>query len=367
MRGTSFDLRTAGVAAFVAATALTFATSSKAADAWTYTVFEQQPPGFATENPARKQITYKPLEKASKNWHVCVAHPHLADPYHLAYNYGYSEEAKRLGVTLDVVEAGGYDHLPKQISQIEDCVARGANAVIISAISFTGLDNLVQELDSQKIPVIDLGNGISSPLVKAHSLGSYIDIGRGVGEYLAKLHPKGSGAAKVLWLPGPAGAGWAEDANKGFKAAVAGSAIEILDTKYGNSNKPEQLKLVEDGLQTFPDIDYIVGVAPAAEAGVDAIREAGRPKIRLIAYYQSPEVASLLDQGSLFAMASDSAVIQARIAMDQAVRVLEGTDYVKHVTPAVVIVDSSNSKSWDRQASLSPPGWTAVFHSSPAN
>jgi protein TorT len=335
------------------------------AGSWTYPAFEQDPPGFDSQNPKQTPITYQPIEKVSKPWHICVSHPHMADSYHLSYNYGYVEEAKRLGVELTVVAAGGYDKLPQQISQIENCVAQGANAVIISAISFTGLDGLVQELDGQGVPVIDLGNGIQSKLVKAHSLGSYEAIGRAVGEYLVKMHPKGSKPVKILWLPGPPGAGWSESANKGFQAAVADGAIQILATKYGNSNEPEQLKLVEDGLQTFPEIDYIVGVAPAAEAAVGALKEAGRQGTKIIAYYQSPEVAKLVKDGSVYAMASDSAVIQARVAFDQAIRVLEHQDYIKHVTPVTVIVDQSNAKTFDRNASLAPEGWSAVFNYKP--
>lgn len=339
-----------------------FAALSAQADSWTYPAFQQEPPGFDTETPQNIPITYKPIESASKHWRICVSHPHMADAYHLAYNYGYVQEAKRLGVELTVVEAGGYDKLPRQISQIENCVSKGVDAVIISAISFTGLDGLVQEIDSQGIPVIDLGNGINSKLVKAHSLGSYFAIGKAVGEYLAAKHPKGSEPVKILWLPGPPGAGWSESANKGFVGALANSSVEILATKYGNTNKPEQLKLIEDGLQTFPDIDYIVGVAPAAEAAAGALREAGRDKVKVIAYYQSPEVAKLVEEGKVYAMASDSAVIQARIALDQAVRVLEKVDYVKHVTPVTVIVDQSNVATWDKNAALPPEGWSAVFN-----
>ena len=234
----------------VALLSIAWLSASASAQDWTYPAFQQEPPGFESENPQYTAITYEPLAKASEAWHICVAHPHMADAYHLGYNYGYIDEAKRLGVEVTVVEAGGYDNLPTQISQIENCVTQGADAVIISAISFTGLDGLVAELDAQGIPVIDLGNGINSPLVKAHSLGSYQVIGKTVGEYLVAIDPKESERTKILWLPGPAGAGWSESANTGFASSISNSSLEILDTKYGNSNKPEQLKLIEDGLQT---------------------------------------------------------------------------------------------------------------------
>ena len=86
------------------------------------------------------------------------------------------------------------------------------------------------------------------------------------GEYLAKKHPAGTRPVQVGWFPGPAGAGWVEAANQGFLDAVKGSASRSSDTKYGDTGKEVQLKLVEDELQANPDIDYIVGHAVTAEA-----------------------------------------------------------------------------------------------------
>ena len=63
----------------------------------------------------------------------------MKDAYWLGVDYGVVDEAKRLGVSAQIVEAGGYTNLAKQISQIEDCVSRGANAVVIGAISADGM------------------------------------------------------------------------------------------------------------------------------------------------------------------------------------------------------------------------------------
>ena len=63
---------------------------------------------------------------------------------------------------MQLVEAGGYTNLNKQISQIEDCVAAGAQGVVIGAISYDGLNNLVTEIKGKNIPVIDVINGMSS-------------------------------------------------------------------------------------------------------------------------------------------------------------------------------------------------------------
>ena len=101
-----------------------------------FTVEEHDPP-FDMSSPV-KEVKYSPLEKADKKWNICVSFPHMKDAYWLAVDYGVAEEAKELGVTMHLVEAGGYTNLAKQISQIEDCVSQGAQAVDIGAISYDG-------------------------------------------------------------------------------------------------------------------------------------------------------------------------------------------------------------------------------------
>src|SRR5882757_610678 len=198
----------------LATAATLIASAAYAADWYPYDAAKIEPP-FAADGKS-VDVTYVPLDKATKPWNICVSFPHMKDAYWLGVDYGVAEEAKRLGVKMNLFEAGGYTELDKQISQIEDCVAAGANAVVIGAISADGLNNLVSEIHKKNIPVIDVINGISSPDVSAKSLVSFGQMGSMTGEYLAKMHPKGSGKVQVAWFPGPAGAGWVEDGNKGF-------------------------------------------------------------------------------------------------------------------------------------------------------
>ena len=177
---------------------------------------EEVTPAFSADGQVNK-VSYIPLERASRPWNICVSFPHMKDAYWLGVDYGVVEEARRLGVNLNVVEAGGYTELNRQISQIEDCVAGGADAVIIGAISLDGLNNLVNELARQDVPVIDVINGISSENVTAKSLVSFRTMGASAGKYLAEKHPAGSEVVQVGWFPGPAGAGWVEAAHASWK------------------------------------------------------------------------------------------------------------------------------------------------------
>ena len=338
----------------------TFALTSFAEDWFPYGVEVWDPP-FDMSSP-RTDLDYQPLDSVSKPWEICVSFPHMKDAYWSAVNFGVVAEAQRLGVYMQLVEAGGYTNLNTQISQIEDCVSAGADAVIIGAISFDGLNNLVSEIRTKDVPVIDVINGMSSSELTAKSLVSFGEMGFKSGEYIASKHPSGSEPVKVAWFPGPPGAGWVEAGNTGFQEAVKSSAIEVVETKYGDTGKEVQLKLVEDTLEAHPDIDYIVGTAVTAEAAVGLLRARDLlDQIKIMSYYFTPGVYQGIQRGQILAAPTDSAVVQGRIAIDQAVRVLEGQDYQKHVGPKLYVIDESNVNSFDRNSSLAPDDFKPTF------
>lgn len=332
-----------------------------AQDAWYPYDAEETTPAFAADGE-RKAITYEALEKAEKAWNICAVLPHMKDAYWLGVDYGLVEEARRLGVKLNVTEAGGYTELANQISQIEDCVAGGADAVILGAISYDGLNSVISEVAGKGIPVIDVINGVSSQDIVAKALVSFNTMGSEIGKYLAEKHPSGSEEVTVGWFPGPAGAGWVEAANTGFMAAVEGSAVKVLEPRYGDTGKEAQLKLVEDVLQSNPEVDYIAGTAVTAEAAQGVIRSRGMmDQTGILAFYLTPGVWTGIERGFITAAPADSMVVQARMAVDQAVRILEDKDVVKHVGPKIFVVNEENIADIDRGTVLPPVDFSPVF------
>lgn len=310
----------------------------------------------------RYQTKYTPLEKAAKKWRICVSIPHLKDPYWIAVNFGLIDEAKRLGVRLNLFEAGGYNNLEVQRRQISECMDGGSDGLIVSAISENGLNDLVKKFEERGQPVVDMINGMTSPDISAKTAVTYWDNGNQAGQYLKKLVSDQKTPIKVAWFPGPQGAGWVNAGNNGFNEATAGTKISIVATHYGDTGRSTQGKLIVEVLNKYPDLDYIVGTTVTVEAAVEILRRRGlSKKIRILSYYYSPAVHRGIRRGSVVAAPSDLQAIQARIAVDTMVRILEKKKHYKHVAPRVMVVDRKNIRKFDSSTSLPPRGFRPIF------
>lgn len=314
---------------------------------------------------SRTLVDYVPLEKAQKKWKICVSFPHVKDSFWLAVDYGVAKEAQRLGIEMDLYEAGAYDNLNIQIQQIRECAAKNVDGVVIGAITTDGLNEVVAELKQQGIPVIDLVNGMTSPDITARSSYSHQDMGYMIGQYISQQTRQNNPQrqSNVAWLPGPKGSGWVDFSNEGFiKAIQESNDIKILTTLYGDPGKVAQTRLVEQVLNSQMDLDFIAGTAVTAEVAVSMLRKRKlSQQIQLVTQYFNPGVYAGIRRGKIAAGVALSPVIQGRIAMDQIVRILEGKPYFKHIGVQLKVVHVDNLRSFDRSTTLAPNGFKTIY------
>src|SRR5258708_7956489 len=260
---------TSTVAAAVMIAMLGHAGMANAADKWWPAKI------YDLDSGSAKVSDYSPLEKAAKPWNICVLFPHMKDTFWVAVDYGVVEEAKRMGVNMTLYEAGGYENLPKQLAQFDDCMAGNFDAIVVGPISEAGLDKKIKEGVAAGKAIISTVNPVSKSNVTSKMTVDFDTMGEQTGVYLVNYLKNKT--AKVATFPGPAGSGWAEDFLKGFKKAVDGkSNVTMLGDKFGDSGVAVQLGLIQNALQAYPDMNVIWGCAPAAEAAVGAAAPAGR-------------------------------------------------------------------------------------------
>lgn len=315
--------------------------------------FDYASPAIATD--------YTPLDKAGQKWRICVAYPHLKDAYWLGVNYGMVQEATQLGVGFRLVEAGGYPNLDRQIEQIKACVAQGADALIVGTVSFDGLTPTLVQI-AKTMPVIAAVNDIADAGITAKSGVSWREMGLAAAQVIAKSHPKGSAPVRLAWFPGTKGAGWVRFVEEGFRAGLADSSAQIVVVKYGDTGREIQLNLVEEVLDTYPDIDYLVGSGPMAEAAVSILRERGlAERIGIVSDYMTPAVLRGIKRGKILAAPDDFPVLQGKLAVEQAVRAIEGSLTLRHAGPRITTVSMHNVSAIDQNGTVAPASFIPVF------
>jgi len=315
---------------------------------------------YDLDSGSPKVTEYSPLAKASKPWNICVLFPHMKDTFWVAADYGVVEEAKRMGVNMTMYQAGGYENLPKQLSQFDDCMAGNFDAIIVGPISEAGLDKKFAEGVAAGKVIISTVNPVSKSTVTSKMTVDFTTMGVQTGTYLVDfLKDK---TANVVTFPGPSGSGWAEAFLDGFKKAVKDkSNVKVLDDKFGDSGVAVQFGLIQNALQAYPEMNVIWGCAPAAEAAVGAVAQAGRKGIQIMSSYENQAMLDSLNKGEILGFATQYPVLQGRIAIDTAVRALEHQPYAKSLMAIPDMVAQDNIKTINMSLVLAPADFKAVY------
>ncbi len=328
-------------------------------------------PAASLQGP--KQEEWAPPEKANKPYVIGVSFPHLKDPYWLAVDYGIISEAKRLGVGIHLVAAGGYTEVEQQVGQVENLAQEKVDGIILASISYTALDPVVQEITKKKIPVIEVINDIQAQDIAAKALVSFFDMGLHAGDFVVSdAKAQGKKDINVVFLPGPAGSGWAPDTLDGFKDAIKkfDGKVNILAVKWGDTGKDVQLGLIENSLKTFPKIDYLVANAVAADAAVGPLAESGRAKsVKIVSTYIIPPLYEKIKKGSVAAAPSDLTVTQGQMAVDMMVRILNGQkpgkDFPFRSGPLIPTLTKANIDKYPYELLFGPRTFRPVFKVEP--
>jgi protein TorT len=283
----------------------------------------------------------------------------MKDCYWVGVNYGIVDQARKLGVQATILEAGGYTEAAKQVSQYNDCLAKGVDAIIIGAISEAGLAKSMEEGNAAGVVQVGVINPLQSDVADAKIFANYDDAAEAGAKYI--VDSAGGAALNLLHFPGPQGSGWAEASTVGVERAIEGTDINLLEAKYGDTGKSVQLRLVEDALQAYDDVNVIFGTAVTAEVAGQALEDAGIDDAIIASYYSNEGIVDLIRSGDVTATVTESPVMEARIAVDLAVRALEGKEFLPHLFPSMTVVTAENLDSLDMSRTFAPADWQPVY------
>ncbi len=298
-----------------------------------------------------------------KAYTIGVLVPNLGDPFWVNQTYGYYDEGTRWGLRVIVFNAGGYDKVQQQISQMEDLTTRGVDGIILAATNFEGTGPVVDEIaGNKKIPVVNANNISKSDKVLAIVRNDDIFIGSTEADWVCANKPN----AKIVMLNGPAGATWSVDRQKGFSARIKAKcpSADILAERWHASDRAEATKVMEDYLQTFPKIDVAYAPGDLIGQGAAAAIEAGGKKgqISVVSAAISPTSMQMVKDGMIDLVVGQQAALIGRWAMQTMIKALNGESVPKppaEVTVPVTQISKANTASIDTSLEWAPEGWRA--------
>lgn len=311
-------------------------------------------------------IAWSSQAHAQEPLRVCAIYPHLKDSYWLSVNYGMVDEAKKQGIDLRVLEAGGYLNLDKQREHMSLCTRWNADAIILGTVApDLFYSSLRQSVGS--IPVFATVNKLILDIENSTSLKGEVGVdwywmGYYTGEYLKSKHPKGSGITNIALLPGPKSSGGTKPVIKGLYSALKDSDIHIVETLWADNDKELQRNLVQHAIDNS-ELDYIVGSAVAIEAAISELRSADKSdQIGLVSTYLSHGVyRGLLRKRVQFAP-TDKMVEQGRLSVLQAVHYLRDEPYEKIQAPIIEPLTPNKLNPKVIAQSLSPSEYRPTFY-----
>lgn len=259
------------------------------------------------------------------NLQVCVLVPHFKDEYWLSVAYGLEHEARVHGLEPLFYEAGGYQSMGRQVDQLNECVGRGVKAILIGAVSSDHpvLLSAIHHV-SEQVSVFGLVNEVHSSDLSGRIGVDWREMGQVLGDYLAMSHPAGAAPKRAVLVSGPEESGWAPPLERGLRGGLAGSSIEIVGVFSADTGLRQQLRAVEASFETVPDIDLLIGSAPAVEAtvGLGHATELSAD-IDLVSTYISHTIKRSVINGRVLAVPFDDPMQQGALAVQQVLRVLE--------------------------------------------
>jgi ribose transport system substrate-binding protein len=247
----------------------------------------------AEEAPAMEVCEYTPPERP--DWlpideTMVDASPFKTDPpYKVAYADASVTNSWRVmakgnwdyavgELYKDVVEpmyTDANDSLPKQISDVEDLITKGAQAIILAAVDVEALNPTIKKTVDLGIPVIILERLVTSPDYTVFIDTDNAMLGVIHMEYVCQ---KLCGKGNIVIIGGIPGSGATVDILNSYdKVLEKYPDVNVLGTDYGYYARDKGREVMENFLTAFDQIDGVAAISGNHGLGVyEAVEAAGR-------------------------------------------------------------------------------------------
>ena len=259
---------------------------------------------------------------------IGISYQNLQNEFIINIQDAVRAEAKKLNV--DLVEADGQGKAENQISQVENFIAQGVDAIILNPYDKEGSAPAVDLAVKAHKPIVVV-NAIVSNLDQANAYAGSEDAEAGRIEaqrIMDALHGKGN----IAVIHGPNGHSAEVQRSQGIRQVLAKYPdAKIVAEQSANWDRAQALNLMENWLASGRQIDAVIAQNDEMALGaLKAVEAAGKQnQIAVIGIDAIPDALKAVADGRMVGTVFQDAKGQGTLAVDLAVQLAEGKP-VKH-------------------------------------
>lgn len=221
-------------------------------------------------------------------------------PFWTAAQIGAARASAEFNVPITFQAPTAADLISQQLSMMETFVNDKYTGILLSSTDRTALKKIVDKAIDEKIPVVCIDSDATGSKRLIYLGMSDFDAGKQAGEAAKKIIGKG----KMVGTGGVPTAQNLSDRLAGFKAAIEGSEIELVEVLYDQVKMDVALSNAQTAIQKYPDLaGFITFWSYNGPLAAQAVKQAGmQGKIKIVAFDAEPETQRALSEGVVQAM-----------------------------------------------------------------
>ncbi|MEV0597925.1 ABC transporter substrate-binding protein [Streptomyces sp. NPDC050315] len=200
-----------------------------------------------------------------------------ANPFRIAETASLKAEAEKRGIKL--LTANGQSQFSKQISDVQDLIAKGADLLVIAPLNSDGWEPVLSSARARHIPIVTVDRKINGTACKDYVsfIGSdFVEQGRRAADQMIEAT---GGKGEIAILLGAAGNNVTTERTKGFEQRIKEKApgLKVVFQQTGEFSREKGQSVTEQLIQSKPGIDGIYAENDEMGLGaVNALKGAGK-------------------------------------------------------------------------------------------
>jgi ribose transport system substrate-binding protein len=276
---------------------------------------------------------------------IAVFTKNQTNPYFQAVRVGADTAGKALNVKIIQYVPTKPDSIPEQLSQVDDVVVKKPNAIVFIPVDYKALIPAVEKINAAGIPVVNITDRIASGKLVAYVGADDHSLALETARHLLKAI---GGKGNVVILEGVRGTLTNTDRVKGFNDALKEFPdVKLLATQPGNYQRLAALQVMENLMQSHPQIDGVLAANDAMAVGALEALEGANRKAALVGINGSKEAVELIKSGKLLASGDFNGFIQGCLGTEIAVRHLRNQPVPKEIILKPVVIDKTNYQPYE--------------------